>query len=134
MNSEIAKRLDKAIKYLIYKGIADNQLEIADIMGANKVSVSGAVNGNAKCLTKSFLKRFSKAFGVNIEWLENGVGYMTNEEGEDDGEDVVILRRDIYEEMIKNAESLRRAIDALTDQKKKADALPGDNAEAAAAI
>jgi phage repressor protein C with HTH and peptisase S24 domain len=68
------ERLNVLIGYLIYNGNLSCkaiQKEIADKMGANKVSISKALSGDKEYLTDSFIGRFNEAFGFPFddEWL-----------------------------------------------------------------
>lgn len=72
------QRIADAFSYLRKSGIVKTQQEIADMMGANKTTVSQALNGNESYLTDKFLSRFNNAFGemFNIAWLLTGKGNM----------------------------------------------------------
>lgn len=72
------QRIYAAFSYLRQAGIVKTQQEMADIMGANKTTVSQALNGNEQYLTDKFLSRFNAAAGdiFNIGWLLTGKGEM----------------------------------------------------------
>lgn len=65
------QRLNEAYEYLRNNGKVHTQTDLAEAMGANRVSISNAFKGNEKYLTKNFLIRFNSAFGdiFNNEWL-----------------------------------------------------------------
>ena len=71
------QRLNEAYEYLRDNGKVHTQKDLAEAMGANRVTISRAFKGEDKYLTKSFLIRFNATFGdiFNIRWLL----------GEDDG-------------------------------------------------
>jgi phage repressor protein C with HTH and peptisase S24 domain len=72
------QRIVTAFSYLKQTGSVKTQQEVADIMGANKTTVSQALNGNEKYLTDKFMSRFNEAAGgiFNIAWLLTGKGDM----------------------------------------------------------
>ncbi len=65
------QRLNEAYEYLRDRGKVHTKKELAEAMGANRVNISKAFNGDEKYLTKSFLTRFNSTFGnvFNIGWL-----------------------------------------------------------------
>lgn len=65
------QRLNEAYEYLRDNGKVHTQKDLADAMGANRVTISRAFKGEDKYLTKSFLIRFNGTFGdiFNIGWL-----------------------------------------------------------------
>lgn len=72
--------LISAYEYLRNSGQVHTKQEIASKMNASKSNVSSAFNGDAKCLTDRFIKRFNDAFGgiFNESWLLTGEGSMLN--------------------------------------------------------
>lgn len=75
---ERKERIDKAFKYLKYKGIANTQRNIADKMKSTAQNVSSALKGDERYLTDNFLIRFNEAYNdiFSIRWLLTGEGEM----------------------------------------------------------
>lgn len=76
----------EAYNYLKYKKIVANMQELADKIGAQRTSVSAALNGNELYLTPSFCKRFNQAFDEIFDenWLLTGEGSMLKETSNED--------------------------------------------------
>lgn len=74
--------IKEAYNYLKYKKIVANMQELANKIGAQRTSVSAALNGNGEYLTPSFCKRFNQAFSgiFNEVWLLTGEGEMLKTE------------------------------------------------------
>lgn len=71
-------RLKQALDYLRYQGVETQHENIAKTLNRERVSVTKALNGNKRYLTKPFLKDFAQAYSsyINEEWLVNGNGPM----------------------------------------------------------
>lgn len=65
------QRLNEAYEYLRDNGKVHTKKDLAEAMGANRVNISKAFNGDEKYLTKSFLIRLNNTFGdiFDIGWL-----------------------------------------------------------------
>lgn len=74
--------IKEAYNYLKYKKVVANMQELANKIGAQRTSVSAALNGNGEYLTPSFCKRFNQAFSgiFNEVWLLTGEGEMLKTE------------------------------------------------------
>ncbi len=72
------ERIAAAFSHLKKTGVVKTQQEVADMMGANKTTISQALNGNDSYLTDKFMSRFNAAVGgvFNIAWLLTGRGDM----------------------------------------------------------
>ena len=70
--------LNKAIEYLKYQGVISSKKDLAEQMGANRVSVSRACSGDPSYLTSDFLHRLNTTFGsvFSPSWLLTGEGEM----------------------------------------------------------
>lgn len=74
-------RLNKAVNYIIFKGLIKEKKDISLKMDVNNSNVSSALNGNEKYLTDRFLRKFAKTFKIiNGIWLITGEGEMLNGE------------------------------------------------------
>ena len=73
-----AQRLSEAMLYLKNNGIIKTQQDLANAMGANKTTISQAMNGNEMYLSDKFLARFNIAVGqkFSLVWLMTGYGEM----------------------------------------------------------
>ena len=74
------ERVSAAYDYIRRHGIILNHQELADKMKRNRSTVTGALNGNPRYLTDSFLKTFNESIGniFNEDWLLTGEGEMLN--------------------------------------------------------
>ena len=70
--------LNKAIEYLKYQGLVSSKTDLAEQMGANRVSVSRACSGDPAYLTTDFIQRLNTTFGsiFSPSWLLTGEGSM----------------------------------------------------------
>ena len=70
--------LNKAIEYLKYQGLVSSKTDLAEQMGANRVSVSRACSGDPAYLTTDFIQRLNTTFGsiFSLSWLLTGEGSM----------------------------------------------------------
>ncbi|WP_373147761.1 S24 family peptidase [Parabacteroides distasonis] len=81
---ELAERLNKAVRYLVWKGyvsIQSTQKDIAEKMGTTTSNVSAALKGSERFLTDGFLFRFNDAFkgAFSENWILNGEGEINDE-------------------------------------------------------
>lgn len=72
------ERILAAFSHLKSKGLVKTQQDVADMMGANKTTISQAFKGNETYLTDKFMSRFNSTFDdmFNIAWLLAGKGEM----------------------------------------------------------
>ena len=71
------ERLSSAYGYLYSIGATHSQREFADKLGFTPSTVSQAMNGYEKSLTKNFLRRVCDTFpNINYDWLLTGRGDM----------------------------------------------------------
>lgn len=74
---EIKERLEKVFKHLYSIGAVRSQREFADKLGFTTSTVSLAMNGSPRALTKNFLRRVCDVFRtINYDWLQTGQGDM----------------------------------------------------------
>lgn len=74
---EIKERLEKVFKHLYGIGAVRSQREFADKLGFTTSTVSLAMNGSPRALTKNFLRRVCDVFRtINYDWLQTGQGDM----------------------------------------------------------
>lgn len=74
---EIKERLTKAYDYLYSNGAIHSQREFADKLQYNPATVSQAMNGYERSLTKGFIRRVCDTFpNINYDWLLTGRGDM----------------------------------------------------------
>lgn len=68
---EKEKIINEMYRYLVGVGKIQTQQDLADAIGANKSTISAALNGVERSLTKRLLDRINYAFGsiFNDEWL-----------------------------------------------------------------
>ncbi len=84
---EMAKRLNEAIRYLVWKGyvsIQSTQKDVAEKVGTTTSNISAALKGSSRFLTEGFMQRFCSSFEeiFNIQWLLNGNGDMLLKEND----------------------------------------------------
>lgn len=80
--TEISKRLKKVEIWLRTNDMISRQYEIGEMIGANKGTISKAMSGDPKYLTRNFVKRLCDSIGIiSFEWLWNGTGEMLVESG-----------------------------------------------------
>lgn len=74
-------RIQEAFNYLKYKGLTTSQKDLSEKMGANRVSVSRALNGDESYLTDDFIERLNTTFNsiFSSSWLLTGEGSMLRE-------------------------------------------------------
>lgn len=82
---KMAERLNKAIRYLVWKGyisIQSTQKDVAEKIGTTTSNISAALKGSERFLTDKFVKRFCDSFdGIfNENWILYGIGNMTGKE------------------------------------------------------
>lgn len=76
------QRIRKAINWLLYKGVAENDRELSEIMGYTKSSFSQIVNGRVP-LSDKFAKKLCRLDeNINEVWILTGEGEMFKNEPE----------------------------------------------------
>lgn len=75
-------RIQEAFNYLKYKGLTTSQKDLSEKMGANRVSVSRALNGDESYLTDDFIERLNTTFNsiFSSSWLLTGEGSMLRDD------------------------------------------------------
>lgn len=140
------QRIRKAINWLLYKGVAENDRELSEIMGYTKSSFSQIVNGRVP-LSDKFAKKLCRLDdNINEVWIMTGEGDMFKREPENNlnSENGVTIQKDVWAVLQQQAASLAskdKQIDELMSllkeqiaETKKAVARQGDNAASAAAV
>ena len=70
------QRIRKAINWLLYKGVAENDRELSEIMGYTKSSFSQIVNGRVP-LSDKFAKKLCRLDeNINEVWILTGEGEL----------------------------------------------------------
>lgn len=137
------QRIRKAINWLLYKGVAENDRELSEIMGYTKSSFSQIVNGRVP-LSDKFAKKLCRLdANINEVWILTGEGGMFKNEHETNLNSVTI-QKDVWAVIQQQAQSLAskdRQIDELMNllkeqiaENKKMVARQEDNATSAAAV
>lgn len=102
------QRLRKAINWLLYKGVAENDRELSEILGYTKSSFSQIVNGRVP-LSDKFVKRLCRLDeNMNGVWILTGEGDMLNHEVENslNSESDVTIPKDVWTVLQQQAASL----------------------------
>ena len=73
------KRLRKTVNWLIFKGIANNERELAELLGYTKSSFSQIVNGRVPLSDKFIKSLCSLDKNINGVWIKTGEGRMFND-------------------------------------------------------
>ena len=84
------QRIRKAINWLLYKGVAENDRELSEIMGYTKSSFSQIVNGKVPLSDKFISKLCSLDENINLVWVQSGEGEMFIEHNLNSEQDVTI--------------------------------------------
>lgn len=73
----------RMVEFIMSRGLAHKQQDIAAEMRATPGNVSRALNGDPKALTDNFIRRLNEAYGniFNIEWTKTGEGNMLDDRG-----------------------------------------------------
>lgn len=137
-------RLRKAINWLIYQEVAENERALADLLGYTKSSFSQLVNGKVP-LSEKFVKKLCRLDeNINDVWIMTGEGKLFKEPPSDEpiSEKTISIPVSVWETVQSQAASLAtrdrqldRMIDLLQQQieeVKKMDAHMGDDATSAA--
>ena len=68
--TEVSMRLKKVEIWLRTNDRISYQYEMGEIIGANKGTISKAMSGDPRYLTRSFAKRLCESIGnISFEWL-----------------------------------------------------------------
>lgn len=102
------QRIRKAINWLLFKGVAENDRELAEILGYTKSSFSQIVNGRVP-LSDKFVKKLCR-FDENINevWILTGEGEMFKSGSETNlnSENSVTIQKDVWNVLQQQAASL----------------------------
>lgn len=138
---EALRRIKKVINWLIFKEIASNERELAEVMGYTKSSFSQIVTGKVPIADKFLNKLCSLDENINFVWVKTGEGEMFVS---DSLNSQMTVPKDVWNVIKKQAESLSardRQIDELVgllkeqiQENKKMLARQEDNATSAAAV
>lgn len=140
------QRIRKAINWLLFKGVAENDRELAEKLDYTKSSFSQIVNGRVP-LSEKFVKKLCRLDkNINEVWILTGEGEMFKSEKESNlnSENVVTIQKDVWNVLQQQAASLAskdKQIDELMSllkeqiaDNKKAIARQEDDAASAAAV
>jgi len=72
--NDVTARLKKAINWLIFQEIADNERALADLLGYTKSSFSQIVNGKVPLSDKFLSALCSLDENINDVWIKTGEG------------------------------------------------------------
>lgn len=77
-------RIREVYNYLRSKGIIHTQKDLAELVGANRVTVSNALNDRGGYLTKDFVERINRFAGniFNIDYIFSGEGRLLQDESQ----------------------------------------------------
>ena len=138
---EALRRIKKVINWLIFKEIASNERELAEVMGYTKSSFSQIVTGKVPIADKFLNKLCSLDENINFVWVKTGEGEMFVS---DSLNSQITVPKDVWSVIKKQAERLSardRQIDELMEllkqqiqENKKMLARQEDNATSAAAV
>ncbi len=81
-NNGKVERIEKAFKYLQYKGLVQDKKNLAIKMNRNTSSISRVFSGDEKYLTDKFFIKFCHTFNdiINKDWLITGEGEMLSDQ------------------------------------------------------
>ena len=140
------QRIRKAINWLLFKGVAENDRELAEKLDYTKSSFSQIVNGRVP-LSEKFVKKLCRLDkNINEVWILAGEGEMFKSEKESNlnSENVVTIQKDVWNVLQQQAASLAskdKQIDELMSllkeqiaDNKKAIARQEDDVASAAAV
>ena len=140
------QRIRKAINWLLFKGVAENDRELAEKLDYTKSSFSQIVNGRVP-LSEKFVKKLCRLDkNINEVWILTGDGEMFKSEKESNlnSENVVTIQKDVWNVLQQQAASLAskdKQIDELMSllkeqiaDNKKAIARQEDDVASAAAV
>lgn len=70
-------RLGEVVKYLRFKGFANTQKEVAELLGMSPANLSSALRGDSRYLTDGLATKVCTNFiFINKDWLLTGEGEM----------------------------------------------------------
>ena len=70
-------RLGEVVKYLRFKGFANTQKEVAELLGMSPANLSSALRGDSRYLTDGLATKVCTSFiFINKDWLLTGEGEM----------------------------------------------------------
>lgn len=87
---EQTQRIKKAINWLIFQEVAENERALANLMGYTKSSFSQLVNGKVPLSEKFVKKLCSLDPNINEVWITTGAGNLLNSDNPNGLTDVTI--------------------------------------------
>lgn len=87
---EQTQRIKKAINWLIFQEVAENERALANLMGYTKSSFSQLVNGKVPLSEKFVKKLCSLDPNINEVWITTGEGNLLNSDNPNGLTDVTI--------------------------------------------
>ncbi len=122
------ERLRKIINWLIYRGAASNERELAERLGYTKSSFSQLVNGKVPLTDRFVGKLCALDANINSVWIMSGDGSMfLSDPAPASAPSTVEIPTEAWRVITLQAESLSardRQIDELIDLMKKSDSEP----------
>ena len=118
---EQAKRIKKAINWLIYQEIAENERDLSERLGYTKSSFSQIVNGKVPLSEKFVRKLCSLDENLNSVWILTGEGDMFHSgcmNGENTGDGNNIVGDNNNWNNVNTDETLSRALNEISEQRK----------------
>ena len=115
--TEQTKRIRKAINWLIFSEVAENEKAVADMLGYTKSSFSQLVNGKVPLSEKFVNKLCSLDPNINDVYITEGVGNLLKSDTLK-GENVIAIPLEAWKVIQDQAKSLSardRQIDQLID-------------------
>lgn len=92
---ELTQRVRKAINWLIFQDVAENERALANLMGYTKSSFSQLVNGKVP-LSEKFVKKLSSLDpNINEVWIMTGEGNLLKSDNPN-GLNEVIIPADVW--------------------------------------
>lgn len=117
------QRVKKAVNWLIFQGVADNEKEVADLLGYTKSSFSQIMNGRVP-LSEKFVKKLCKLDeNINEVWVLKGEGNMFK--NNPNSLDTVELSREAWRIIQLQAESLALRDKEIAARDRQIDELVG---------
>lgn len=118
---EQEKRIKKAINWLIYQEIAENERDLSERLGYTKSSFSQIVNGKVPLSEKFVGKLCSLDENLNSVWILTGEGDMFRSgcmNGENTGDGNNIVGDNNNWNNVNTDEALSRALNEIGEQRK----------------
>ena len=142
--ADLTQRIRKAINWLIYCEVAENERALAELLGYTKSSFSQIVNGKVPLSEKFVKKLCSLDANINEVWILEGRGEFLKVNTPNGIKENVVIPASAWEVIQKQADSLAvrdkqidKLIGMLHDQlqeSKKADVRTEERATSAVAV